>query len=109
MDTKPWEETPDTVEVVPDDHEWAVRFPCIWGFMTARRGALGKVVLQATLTVLFEQGVVKVALVDRAEERSLWRSGATLDAGMGAIEEAIRERRADWRHWGGPKKSRRGT
>lgn len=99
MSTKPWEDDGVEVEVVPEGHPWALSLPGVWGFLTARTGAGGRKLTNATITLLVEQGVVKACLNDRAADRSLWRSGGTLEEALSAIEDSIQGGHPDWRYY----------
>lgn len=75
------------------------RSPAIWEYLTQARWEDGKPRELSKVTAQVEDGVVKVALVDTALERSLWRSGETLEDALRALEKALAEDKADWRRW----------
>lgn len=64
---------------------------------------------RSTITIICEGGLMKVSLNDRELERSLWRSGMTLQEALGSLEKALGSSKADWRPWPGRKGRQKGS
>lgn len=78
--------------------------PNVVEYMTDSAWEDGKPRDTSTLTVFLEDGMVKVALNDRACSRSLYASSDTLEGAIGALEQRLREQSPEWRSWKGRKK-----
>lgn len=84
----------DGLRLVPDSFGGRC---CLCEYMTAGAWDDGQPRETSTLMVVAEEGLIKCCLNDRALGRSLWRSGATMDAALDALEAALVDPRADWR------------
>jgi len=74
-------------------------FPTIWEYLTAMTFEDGSERQTSSLSVFVEDGVVKVALNDRAEQRSAYVTGDDLRAALKALEGQLGGAGADWRAW----------
>lgn len=75
-------------------------FPMVWEYLTAATFEDGAARETSTLAVFVEEGMVKVALNDRAERRSVYLTGSDLRAALKALEAVLGEGNPDWRVWG---------
>lgn len=64
--------------------------------------------LRSSLLVLVEDGYVKTCLSDRDQEQSLWRSGASLEDALLALEATLTSEHQDWRRSGGTAAAKQG-
>lgn len=84
--------------------------PGIVEFMSITAYGDGQVRRTATLLVFLEDGQLKVCLNDRDAERSLWRSGTSLEDALLSVEIALQGDGCDWRKSqsgnGGPKRKK---
>lgn len=76
------------------------QLPGLMEFLTVDSYPDGEVRQRSTLLVFVEEGVVKVCLNDRAEERSLWRSAASMEDCLLELETALQSEGTDWRKSG---------
>jgi hypothetical protein len=53
----------------------------------------------STLTLAFEDGLLKGCINDRTNERSLWRTAPTILELLCCLELAVQDPRASWRNW----------
>lgn len=88
-----------------DDMQFASQFPVCYMFMALTVDDDGKPRQPATITIVCEQGMVKVGINERNLGLSLWTASATLGGAFGALEEALTERPVRWRKvdWKGRK------
>lgn len=83
------------------------RCPQLHDYMTCCSWEDGSARVTSTVMFLLEDGTWKGCLNDRALERSLWRSGASLADVLDCLEAALVTQSNDWRKWqGGAKKKR---
>jgi hypothetical protein len=75
-------------------------------YMTATVYPDGSPRKTATFTVFVEESVVKVCFSDRDQEQTMWRSGASLEDALLAVETALCGDGADWRRSGPAKQSK---
>lgn len=59
----------------------------------------GELRTTSTLTIFFEGGLIKIALNDRDAGASLYRSGASIQDALLALQKALGTPDADWRPW----------
>lgn len=95
---KPVEPGPgeDQVLLTPDDLLMQ-QYPAMLEYLTLGVWGDGSARERSTLLVLWEEGVWKVCLNDRACGRSLWASGATCNDALEALEARLTDPAADWR------------
>jgi hypothetical protein len=74
-------------------------FPTVWEYLTATTFDDGSARETATVSVFVEEGLVKVALNDRAERRSAYVTGSDLRAALKALEGILGAGEVDWRLW----------
>lgn len=79
------------------DEDLEAEYPCIYEYLTARLFSDGSERETATLLLFAAEGVWKCCLNDRAEERSLWATGYTHGAAMGALEAMLDNSTGEWR------------
>lgn len=79
--------------------------PALWEYLTEAFWADGKKRLLSKLTIFVDEGQLKVSLADHALERSLYRSGETLEGCVASLEKTLAEGVGDWRKW--PKKGKK--
>lgn len=72
-------------------------FPTLWEYLSADAWPDGSERETSTVTMFVEQGMVKVCLSDRANDRSAWSSGETLEEAVLSLEGALAADRTDWR------------
>lgn len=72
-------------------------YPALWEYLTLAAWDDGKPRQTATLTVFCEEGVVKLCLNDRDQDRSGWVSAATVETALERLDADLREDEVDWR------------
>lgn len=85
------------VGVAAADPVLAEKFPCLWMLLAYTQDDEGKKRQTGVLTVLAEDGQVKVGIRDRDKLVSLWRGSPTLQGALESIERALAGGEADWR------------
>lgn len=71
--------------------------PAVVEYLTAAAWPDGEVRETSTLLMFAEEGGLKLCLSDRAQGRTLWRSGESIESCVKALEEALKGGQADWR------------
>lgn len=79
------------------DASWAAKYPLLVEMLVTTRWPDQKPREVATCLAVAEGGVWKVCLHDRANRRSAWVSGETLDAAFEALETGLQEGSLGWR------------
>jgi len=99
--------TTDAVEpgVMPDTR-FAEKFPLLSAHLADDRWEDGTDRQVSTLTFKVEGGALVGALNDREGRQSLYRTAETMEGVSKALEKALGDPKADWRPWGGNKKSK---
>lgn len=87
--------TPGAVAV--DDGDFAAQHPVLYQLMAVTVDDDGKKRNVSTVTIVCEQGQVKIGLNERDLMVSLWTSSASLGGAFTALEEALNERPVKWR------------
>lgn len=82
------------------DPEFPKSFPALFEYLTSDAWEDGKPRQRATLLLLIEDGSLKGCLNDRALERSLWATGASVGGVLLALERAVQSDSAEWRRSG---------
>lgn len=77
--------------------------PAVVEYLTATAYPDGSQRERSTISLFLEDGVVKACLSDRDQARTLWRSGASVEDALMAVESAVADGTADWRKSGGGK------
>jgi len=77
--------------------------PAVVEYLTASTYPDGSARERSTISIFVEDGVVKACLSDRDQARTLWRSGASVEDAVMALEGAVVDGTADWRRSGGGK------
>lgn len=77
--------------------------PAVLEYLTAASYPDGSPRERSTLSFFVEDGVVKACLSDRDQVRTLWRSGASVEDAVMALESSLVEGTADWRRSAGTK------
>jgi len=86
--------------VMPDD-DLRESFPVLCSYLCENVYDDGSPRKVATLTLFVEDSVLKGALNDRDQDRSLYASGSTLQSVLEALEGALKSGVPAWRKWGG--------
>jgi len=86
-----------TTGVAVDDDGFAQNFPCLHALMCGLVDDDGSPRQTATLTIVCEDGQVKVGINERNHHLSLWTSSASLGGAFASIEGALTERPVAWR------------
>lgn len=95
------EESVDLGRMSPET-DFERMIPTIWEWLTAGTYDDGTTRIPSTLLIMSEAGRVKVCLNDRANSRSTWKSGITLDSALTGLDEALRGDSCEWRASQGP-------
>lgn len=96
---------------VATDTVFAKRHPELWSHLADEQYEDGSPRERSTLMVFVEDGLVKLCLNDRDQNRTAWISALTLQEAMGALEKGLAGGRLDWRvkrPQGGSGRSRKG-
>lgn len=95
---------PGVNPVAQDAKTWE-RFPNVYDHLGHVFWDDGKARTVSTLTVFFEDGLMKVALNDREAECSLFVTGKGFEECLRSLEKRLSgEQAPDWRPWGKRKK-----
>jgi hypothetical protein len=79
------------------DATWAQLYPALHEYLTVTKWDDGKAREVATLMLVAESGFWKVCVNDRANARSAWFSGISVEACLLAVEDAISQDAVAWR------------
>lgn len=71
--------------------------PAVWEHLTLGQYEDGSPRQRSSLTVFFEDGLIKVCLSDRDQERTAWSSSDELVDAMRGLEQAIVQGTVQWR------------
>lgn len=88
--------------------DWGKWYPALTEYLVSLVWPDGQARVTSTLLLLFEEGLWKACVNDRANDRSLWLSGRTPDAVLERVEEALAGGLCDWRRRRGGERGRRG-
>jgi len=83
------------------DEVWVKKYPVLCEHLGDERWEDGTPREPSTLGIKSEEGRIVVSVNDKELNRSLYRSGGTVDEALKAIEKAIIDPKADWRYWSG--------
>jgi len=75
----------------------ALRWTGVWEFVTATKWDDGTKRVPGTMLLMFEDGVFKAMLNDKANGRIAFLSGQTWEDLMNLVNDAVRTDDADWR------------
>jgi hypothetical protein len=93
-------EGPGSGRVAAADPVLMSRYPAVWEYLTLLEWEPGKPRRTSTILAFVEDGGLKCCLNDRDGSRSLWVSGASLEACLDALEVALAgEDGAGWRYY----------
>lgn len=81
----------------PDDSKFADKFPALWEYLTLRQHDDGAPRETSTMLVFVEGGQWKCCVNDRDAGMSAFVSASTFEGLMKAVEEALKQGKADWR------------
>jgi hypothetical protein len=87
------------------DEEFAAEYPTITEYLTTTSWDDGTARKPSTISLFVEQGVVKLALNDRAYERTLFVSGESLRSALVTMDAALAAASIPWVAWKGKRKS----
>jgi hypothetical protein len=82
---------------VSSDEEMSLLYPGIWEYMVETAWDDGKARKTSTLTVFCEDGLVKVCLSDREQDKTTWASGTSLADCLASMEVKIATGNVEWR------------
>lgn len=77
--------------------EWQKNWPVLWSYVFQETYPEGGYRNTSTILFFLERGFLKVCLNDRENNRSLFRTGDSVDACFDALEEALAGDTADWK------------
>lgn len=83
---------------------WELECVLLREYMSDGKWEDGSERLTSTLLLLWEDGVYKGCLHDRAMERSLWAAGPSMTHVMEALESMLAEGTGQWRRSGKPRR-----
>lgn len=99
--TRPLVEGPEGAKTIMS------RYPVVSAFLSLETGAGTDSRADATVLLFRSDGWWKLCLNDRAEGRSVWSQGGTLEAALGDMEGRLASGTAEWKkdskRWGGKK------
>lgn len=78
---------------------FGTKYPNLAEYLSALAFPDGSERETSTLTLLLEDGYLKVCLNDRANQRGVWRTGATLEECLGSLDAAVGAEGVAWRKW----------
>jgi len=79
------------------DPQWAKSLPALTEYLTATKYDGGQGRVTSTLLLFLENGVLRLCLNDRDNNRSTFMSGETVDMALHALDAALSSDTADWR------------
>ena len=83
------------------DTSWVTSHPALWEYLTLERYSDGTEREPSMLCAFVEDGMVKLALQDRAEGRSLWVTAWSLPSALDALEGKLQAGDGEWRNMRG--------
>lgn len=81
---------------------WVGAHPALWEFLTLEAFDDGTARQLAMLCMFYEDGVLKVALQDRQEGRTLWTAAQSPVDALDALEATLQAGEGEWRRSRGP-------
>lgn len=84
-----------------EGQKWVAQHPAIWEYMTLGFFEDGTEREVSMLCVFAEDGMVKLALQDRHEGRSLWVTATTIPEALAGLEAKLQAGTGDWRQMRG--------
>jgi len=88
------------VEAKFNDADFSSTYPLLTEHLRDAQYGDGSPRTTSTLLVFFELGVLRLCLNDRDNNRSVFFTGETMEAGLVSLENALAENRVDWRQRG---------
>jgi len=88
---------------------WAETYPALYEYLTSDEYEPGKARITSTLNISLSEGMIKLALNDRDNERTLWVSGASVPDALEALEALLASGGGEWRvnkPWTPPKRQK---
>lgn len=85
------------VEAVFNDADFKATYPSITDHLTSARYDDGSNRATSTLLIFCDQGVLRVCVNDRDNNRSVFFTGETMESALMAAENALATNTADWR------------
>lgn len=82
---------------VDGDVQLASLLPAVAEYLFTSSYEDGTMRQRSTLLLFYEDGLCKVCLNDRAEGRTMWRSGCSAWEALEALEQALASGAIDWR------------
>lgn len=82
------------------DEQFIKKFPTVYEYLVTSKWDDGSERESSTLSVFVEDGMLKIALNDRDQHRSLYVSAETLQGALAALEKAVSGSMPEWRSWG---------
>lgn len=84
---------------IPNDPEFAKRYPALWEYLTEREWEKGKPRERATLTVFVDEDEFKLSFNDRGNQRSAFITAGTFSGLLDALEQGLKEDDLGWRKY----------
>lgn len=81
----------------PADAKFSIGYPALWEYLTLEAWEDGRPRETSTLLLMVEEGLWKACLNDRAQDRSLWVSGHSIDACVASLDDRLTSDSGEWR------------
>lgn len=85
------------LSATPDGGDFQVNYPALWEYLAYGQYPDGSARVTATLLVVYEDGLLKLCLNDRAAERSAWASSDEFYDLFEGMNKALAEGTVVWR------------
>jgi len=79
------------------DVNWASLYPTLYSYLTERVYGDGKSRVTSTLLIFLEDGVLRICINDRDNNRSAFITGQTIDEALASIEAKLCGDTMEWR------------
>jgi len=90
-------ERPGPQEAAFDDADFTKSYPTLAAYLTQTKYVTGEHRVTSTILIFIENGVLRLCLNDRDNNRSVFFTGETVEACLISAENAILAGTADWR------------
>lgn len=82
---------------LPAGGSFAGTYPAVWEYLAMGAWDDGSPRERSTLLIMFQDGLVKLCLTDKALERACWTASDDLDDALAGLEGALAGGTAEWR------------
>lgn len=79
------------------DHQMASKYPTLFAYLTDRNWGDGSARLTSTILIFVENGVLRVCINDRDNNRSAFVTGVTLEDALNTVETKLCGETMEWR------------